>query len=128
RKAAAVANEYVTRILESNRQLRTQIAEQTLDFFDQEAERLSGELSKRSAAIVEFKKQNADALPTSLGFRQDRLSALQERLNQIQRELVLLDEHETRLKEVFASGGNIGGPGEVSPDAARLQKLSEDLE
>ena len=70
------------------------------------AERGAG---RRSAEIVAFKKENADALPTSLGFRQDRQAALQERLNQIQRELVLLDEQETRLNEVFASGGDIGG-------------------
>jgi polysaccharide chain length determinant protein (PEP-CTERM system associated) len=127
-KAAGVANEYVTRILDSNRELRTRLAEQTMDFFEQEVERLSGELSSRSEKIVAFKKQNADALPTSLEFRQDRRTALQERLNQLERELVLLDDQEKRLKQVFESGGAFTREEQLSPDARQLAQLNADLE
>ena len=126
-KAAAVVNEYVTRILDANRSLRTQLAEQTLDFFEQEVERLSEELARRSAEIVAFKKANSEALPTSLAFRQERQTSLQERLDQIQRELALLDDQETRLNEVFASGGDLTGA-ELSPNAQRLAELNAELE
>ncbi len=37
-----------------------------MDFFEQETQRLSGELGRRSEEIVSFKRQNADALPQSL--------------------------------------------------------------
>jgi polysaccharide chain length determinant protein (PEP-CTERM system associated) len=127
RKAAAVVNEYVTRILEENRSVRTALAEQTLEFFEQEVERLSEELAARSARIVEFKRENSESLPTSLNFRQDRQTALQERINQIQRELALLDDQEERLQQVFESGGQFGEEA-VSPDAQRLARLRADLD
>ena len=127
RTAAAVVNEYVTRLLEANRSLRTALAEETLDFFEQEADRLSEELARQSQDIVEFKRRNAEALPTSLQFRQDRQAALQERTHQISRELELLDDQEVRLREVFEAGGQIG-EGEVSQEEARLQQLQADLD
>lgn len=126
--AASVVNEYVTRILGENRSLRTALAEQTLDFFEQEVTRLNDELSAQSDRIVAFKRANAGSLPSSLAFRQDRQTALQERLNQIQRELAMLDEQETRLREVFDSGGSFGEGTAQSPDAQRLERLREDLD
>lgn len=128
RKAAAVVNEYVTRILDESRSIRTGLAEQTLDFFKQEVNRLNEELAKRSEEIVAFKKEHSDALPTSLAFRQDRQTALQERLNQIERELALLEDQEQRLKEVFESGGEIGSDAPLSPDAKRLAELRANLD
>lgn len=125
--AADVVNGYVTRILEENRSLRTALAEETMDFFEQEVERLSLELAQRSDRIVGFKRENAEALPTSLEFRQDRQTALQERMNQIQRELALLDDQEERLREVFASGGTLED-GDQSPEAQRLAQLRSDLD
>src|SRR5690606_13314638 len=99
--AAAVVNEYVTRVLEENRAMRTALAEETMDFFQQEVDRLTQVLSEKSADIVEFKRQNAQALPTSLTYRQDRLSTLEERLSQVERELATLEEQELRLRELF---------------------------
>ena len=127
-KAAAIVNEYVTRILEENRSLRTDLAEQTMDFFEQETQRLNGELGRRSEEIVSFKRQNADALPQSLQFRQDRRLALQERVNQIERELTLLDDQEARLEEVFKAGGQIDEATAESPEAQRLASLRADLD
>ncbi len=127
-RAAAVVNEYVTRILEENCSLRTGLAEQTLDFFEQETERLSAELARRSERIVSFKRQNADALPQSLSFRQDRRTALQERSNQIERELTLLDDQEARLEEVFKAGGSVDEDTPASPEAQRLADLRADLD
>jgi polysaccharide chain length determinant protein (PEP-CTERM system associated) len=127
-RAAAVVNEYTTRILSENRSIRTELAEQTLEFFEQEVERLSEELARQSERIVEFKRANSDALPQSLGFREDRRTSLRERVNQIDRELVLLDEQETRLQEVFESGASTDPDADASPETRQLARLREDLD
>jgi uncharacterized protein involved in exopolysaccharide biosynthesis len=127
-KAAAVVNEYTTRILSANRSIRTALAEQTLEFFEQEVERLNGELARQSERIVEFKRANSDALPQSLAFREDRRTSLRERLEQIDRELALLDEQELRLVEVFEGGGSTDPRGDSSPETLQLARLQEDLD
>jgi hypothetical protein len=78
--AADVVNEYVTRIIAANVELRTGRAEGTLDFFEQEVERLSTELANRSAQISQFQAENADALPADQTFRLSRQAVLQERI------------------------------------------------
>ena len=62
---AGVVNEYVTLILNEDVATRTERAETTVDFFDQEVKRLSGELDAMSAKILDFQNQNADALPNT---------------------------------------------------------------
>ena len=78
--AANVVNEYVTRILTDNTAARTGQAQDTLQFFQQEVERLSTDLSTQSAKILDFQNQNADALPSTLNYRLTQQSNLQERL------------------------------------------------
>jgi uncharacterized protein involved in exopolysaccharide biosynthesis len=78
--AADVVNEYVTRIIAANVELRTGRAEGTLDFFENEVERLSTELANRSAQISQFQAENADALPADQTFRLSRQAVLQERI------------------------------------------------
>jgi hypothetical protein len=84
---AAVVNEYVTRVLDENVRLRTGLAEQTLDFFEQEVARLGEDLSRQSARILEFKNQNIDALPEGMDYRMNRQSLLMERRAQLERDL-----------------------------------------
>ena len=127
RKAAAVVNEYVTRILEENRTIRTARAEQTLSFFEQEVERLGEELARRSAQIVSFKRENADVLPSSLDVRQERRADLEERFSQINRDLATMDDQEARLRDVYDAGGQLDGANQ-SPDAQRLASLRADLD
>jgi polysaccharide chain length determinant protein (PEP-CTERM system associated) len=92
RTAARVANEFVTRLLEDNVRLRTTRASDTYEFFDQETERLAGEMTAIEAQIVEFKRANQDVLPESLGFRQAKLERTVQRLNVIARERRDLEE------------------------------------
>ncbi|MEM7642013.1 MAG: lipopolysaccharide biosynthesis [Pseudomonadota bacterium] len=130
RIAAAVVNEYVTRITSANVRNRMAVAEDTMDFFSQEVERLSGELDRRSARISEFQRGNAEALPDGQGYRLNRQSLLQERVAAGNRELATLAEQRQRLTELFEATGRIG-PGEQarrSPEEARLAELERELE
>ncbi len=90
--ASTVANELVTLILREDIEMRTGVARQTLDFFEQEVARLDQELAKRSQVILEFKEENQRSLPDSLDFRREQRSILQERL-------ITLGELETDLVE-----------------------------
>jgi polysaccharide chain length determinant protein (PEP-CTERM system associated) len=126
--AADVVNDYVTRIISANVELRTGRAEGTLDFFQQEVERLSAELDTRSARISQFQSENADALPEDQPFRLNRQSVLQERLASGQRELSTLIDQRARIIEVYEATGQISAADEIlSDDQRQLRNLEREL-
>jgi uncharacterized protein involved in exopolysaccharide biosynthesis len=127
--AAAVVNEYVTRITAANVRNRTGAAENTLDFFQQEVERLSGELDLRSARITEFQRANAGALPDGQDYRLDRQSLLQERLAGLEREVSALTEQRGRLVELFESTGRVGPAAQqnLSAEQRRVAQLEAEI-
>jgi polysaccharide chain length determinant protein (PEP-CTERM system associated) len=127
--AANVVNEYVTRIVNANVQLRTGSAEETLNFFEQEAQRLATELDLQSARITEFQTRNSDALPDDQPFRLSRLSLLQERLANAERERTSLIDQRARIVTIFEATGEIAAPDAVamSPDQQLLQQLESEL-
>jgi uncharacterized protein involved in exopolysaccharide biosynthesis len=127
--AANVVNEYVTRIVNANVELRTGRAEETLEFFEQEVERLSTELDLQSARITEFQSENADALPEDQPFRLSRLSLLQERVASAERERATLEDQRTRIIEIFETTGNLAAAGAapLSPEQQELQRLEGEL-
>jgi len=129
RIAADVVNEYVTRIVNANVQLRTGNAEETLNFFEQEAQRLSTELDLQSARITEFQTQNADALPDEQPFRMSRLALMQERLANAERERDSLMDQRARIVEIFETTGEIAASETtaLSPDQRQLQQLEREL-
>ena len=130
--AANVVNEYVTRIVEANVRQRTGRAGDTLAFFEQEVERLSGELALRSSRITEFQAANAEALPESLSYKLGRQTLLLERVANATRERTGLIEQRARLIAVFEATGQVTGVGgqsaQLSPAARALQQLEADLE
>lgn len=126
RLTAAVVNEYVTLILREDAARRQALASQTLDFFQQEVERLDQELSRRSADIVAFKAANKDALPEEMGYRLDRQAQLQERLNTAARDRVALNEQRTRLI-ALGSASLSGGQPVLSPLRQEIRNLEEEL-
>ena len=128
RIAAAVANEYVTRILERTVQIRTGRAEGTFQFFEDEVDRLGSELDRQSARIVEFKNEHSGALPDSLNYRLNRQAAQQDRLEQIDRELAGLEDQRERLVQVFESGGNLQAQQSLSPEERELRDLRDQLD
>ncbi|MFK7751202.1 MAG: GumC family protein [Sedimentitalea sp.] len=108
RLAAEVLNEYLTQIQTDDASFRKGRAGQTLDFFEQEVDRLESALQLRSARILEFKNANSDALPDSLDFRQTQRAELQERLEQVGREIFTLKSQRQQLVTIFSETGRVG--------------------
>jgi uncharacterized protein involved in exopolysaccharide biosynthesis len=125
--AADVVNEYTTRILAANVRRRTVQAGETLDFFEQEVERLSNELEARSARITEFQRENANALPEEQDFRLQRQALLQERIAGAERERRALQESRQRTIQIFQAGAAPAGTA-LPPDQQLLQDLENELE
>lgn len=130
RIAANVVNEYVTLILEANVQLRTGQAEETLEFFDQDLERLGSQLDLINQEILAFKKENADSLPETLNYRQGRQSTLQERLVRLEREKTLMLEQRERIETVFERTGRVQvqQQRQLTPEEERLERLQRELD
>ena len=105
--AADVVNEYVTILLETNTSTRTSQVERTLQFFQQEVQRLGEDLDRQSAAITAFKSENADALPEDQGYRQSRQTLLQERLGRLEREISAAESQKRELIRIFESTGQV---------------------
>ena len=128
--AATVTNEVVTLMLREDVSMRTSVARQTLEFFEQEVRRLDQELTRRGAAVLEFKERNRDALPDSLEFRRARLAAEQERLVQIERqetELAGIRAQIERLEQTNAALPGNTGP-QQSPEERQLRALRDELQ
>ena len=122
RIAAAVVNEYTTLILGSNTRNRVGLAENRLAFFQQEVERLSQDLDAQNARILEFKRQNADALPENLQYRQDRQSLLQERVARLESDLAVLQAQRAEMVRLFEQTGNV--PVNAAPQTPEQQQLA----
>ncbi|SFH69273.1 GumC family protein [Albimonas pacifica] len=97
---ARVANEYVTRILENNLKLRTARAADTYEFFEQESQRLGGELTAIESQMVEFKRANRATLPETLDFRTNQVQRVQQRIQLLDREMADLREQRKTLMDL----------------------------
>ena len=95
--AANVANALVKMILDKDVELRTGRAQDTVQFFTQEADRLSAELKRIDGEILQFKNRNLDALPDSIDFRRSQWGALQQRLLVLAQEESTLRKRQTEL-------------------------------
>jgi uncharacterized protein involved in exopolysaccharide biosynthesis len=127
---AAVVNEYVTRVLDENVRLRTGMAEQTLDFFEQEVARLGEDLTRQSARILEFKNQNIGALPEGMDYRMNRQSMLMERRSQLERDKSSVQDMRDRITQIFQATGQLPGSAEerMSPSQQALTEARRELE
>lgn len=128
---ANVVNEYVTLVLEANTSFRIGRAENTLEFFEQEVERLGAELDTRSVRIATFKSENSDALPENQAYRLGRQSLLQERLVRLERDVRSIEGQRSDITRVFDATGQIGqnrqGRG-LSAEEQQLVVAQTDLE
>ncbi|MEM6388212.1 MAG: lipopolysaccharide biosynthesis [Pseudomonadota bacterium] len=127
-KAAAVVNRYTTIVEELNSDFRTSAAEGTLNFFEQEVRRLSQDLDTKSAEIVAFKSQNADALPENLEYRLGRQALLQERVARAERDIEALQAQRASVKRIYETTGALTTPGTaLTPAERELQQLEAQL-
>ncbi len=127
--AANVVNEYVTLVLQESSSFRASRAENTLQFFQQEVDRLDEELTRQSVEIARFKSENADALPQDRGFRLQRVSLLQERLERLAQELSFSRQQretlELRLDAAGQPNNRIAEEEELLISRAELERLQE---
>ena len=127
--SATVTNELVTMILRENVAMRTGASAQTLDFFNQEVQRLDQALAQLGARILEFKTANQTALPDSLEFRRRQQVADQERLVQLEREETMLRDRRSRLVTLYETTGQVEMPGNraLTPEERQLKGLQDQL-
>jgi len=127
--AANVLNEYLSLIQEEASATREEKVDNTLSFFEQEVERLGADLDQQSARIVEFKNQNANALPDDLEFRLGRQTFLQERLSRLERERASTVRQREDLIEIFSATGRttVLPQVQLTPQQAQLVELELEL-
>ena len=123
RVVADVVNEYVTLVLEANVDFRMSRANSTLDFFEQEAERLGRELDEKSIEIATFKSENVDALPADQQYRLGRQTLLQERLSLRERDLLSTKAQRDDIMRIFETTGSISQTREGRPQSREEQQL-----
>lgn len=127
---ANVVNEYVTLLLEENSRIRVGRAENTLDFFQQEVDRLNEELNKRNVDIAQFKADNANSLPQDQPFRLQRQGVLQDRLAQLTQERDAAEQARANLdlSEAATQVVDARSPLEdqLAVGKAELERLRED--
>lgn len=127
--SAAVANEFVTLVLQENVQMRTNRAGETLEFFEQEVDRLGVELDTQSTRILQFQNENAESLPGSEDFLRDERSQASDRLASIEREEALLRDQRARLVEIFERTGQaVAEADQLTPDQQALATARAELE
>lgn len=127
--AANVVNDYVTLMLDANSSFRRERAQNTLSFFQQEAERLAEEIDVQSNRIIEFKSRNVDALPEDLLYRQNRQATLQERLSRLEQDRASIASQRSEMISVFEATGRLSptSRAELTPEQQRLQDLEFEL-
>ncbi len=129
RKSAGVVNQYVTLILSDNVENRVDRAGGTLEFFENQVERLGKVLGTQSAKILKFQNENAGALPDTLDYRLSQQTVLQERMGSVEREISSLKEQRRRLVEIFEATGqmSVGSVTTMTPEQLQLSALQDDL-
>ncbi|MGR3372935.1 GumC family protein [Pseudooceanicola nanhaiensis] len=127
--AAGIVNALVDQVLEQDAAFRTEVASDTLLFFEKEVRRLGDALDAANTRILDFQNKNVDALPETLDFRMGRQSLLQERMTQIRREIGQLNDQRRRLSELFQTTGRTEAQPRraLSPEEEELEQLNAQL-
>ena len=129
KKAAKLANEYVTIVLDQNIQARSERARETTTFFIQEQDRLNNEIIALEQKITAFKQENKDALPETMAFRQSELSRLGDERLGVEQTLLQIQEERRAIRDSLEILDLIGTPvAEQSEEARELRRLKSELE
>jgi len=91
-KALKVTTELANAFLEENRNSRNQSVENTVAFFERDADRLVLEITEAEAKLASFKEANAGALPESANINTQMLDRTEGELDDIEREIRTLRE------------------------------------
>lgn len=127
---ADVVNEYVTLVMEANLDFRMSRAEDTLDFFEQEVDRLNSQLDEQSVRITAFKAANAAALPENQPYRLGRQSLLLERIPMLERDLATATTQRDEFERIFQNTGSVNQgdqPRALSIEEQQLENAKNEL-
>lgn len=124
REAAAIANEFVTDLLQQNLAARAAQTRDTLRFFDDERDRLADEISALDHEITSFKTANEALLPESVEFRHDEMGRLLDTSLEIDRRIQTLEDQRGALQSGLADDDTAGT---LSPEATLLRQLETEL-
>ncbi len=127
KKAAEIANEFVTKTLSQNLRARQERATDTLEFFRLEAERLSRALIDIEDQLSAFKNERENSLPSTLQSRRNELERISQTTFQLEQDALVLEEERSGLilqlqqmrRPVLTTG--------VSPEAQQLRSLELEL-
>jgi tyrosine-protein kinase Etk/Wzc len=102
-KAAEVANDFVETVIAENRERRMALVRETFDFFSAEETRVSARIAEVEGVIADFKRANAESLPTSITPVREELRTLNETLLALDQQIITLETEASRQRqEVFA--------------------------
>ena len=121
------ANELVNLVLEENVKLRTGRANDTLEFFQSEVDRLSRALEEQGQKISKFKTDNFEALPDSLNDRRSQQLLQQQRLLTLEQQESDLQNQRATVVWVFERTGRSSATAQLSPEETQLQPLQNEL-
>lgn len=118
KKAAAVANDLVGKLISANEERRSRQARVATDFLRKDAERTEASLRELSKKITEFKEKYRGELPSELETKSARLERLQAQRQALG---LQISDAESRLMLLRTQGG------ESDPRAKSLSALEERL-
>ena len=130
--AQKVTNELVTLFLDENLRSRTEMAEETSNFLDDEAQKLESQVARLEADLAQFKEENIQSLPELLERNysvRDRteadLETVQQQIEAIRERTIML---EAQLSQVAPYETAIGQDGRrILTPADRLKALRTEL-
>ncbi len=98
-KAAAVANDFLAAVMEQNRRRRVERAQDTLDFFAAEEDRVIEQIAALEDEIARFKEEHAEALPDNVPLLRDQIADLEETRLEIERQIIGLESGSNRARQ-----------------------------
>lgn len=128
--AANVVNEYLTLIQQDASSTRETQARQKITFFEQEVDRLKVDLDRQSVRIVEFKGQNANALPDDAENLRSRQIVLLDRLDRLATDKISLADQREEIVAIFEETGQINpvSSGQLTVQERQLEALKLELD
>ncbi len=98
-KAAELANELMTSVIDQSRDRSVDRARETLEFFRVEEARVGGEIEELDSEIADFKRANGDQLPSGLLDLRTQLVSLRDTELELDQQILTLETSSDRTRE-----------------------------
>jgi len=130
--AQKVTNELVTLFLNENLRSRTEMAQETSIFLDDEADKLGDQVADLETRLARFKEENVNSLPELMGRNftvRDRteleLSGIDERIDSLRERAILIEAQLAQIPPLDVSYGEDGR--RILSPRDRLKSLKTEL-